>query len=100
MNEMYSVLAENYEKLAAGFRALASEATTTTEPEPASKAEKPAAETEVPALTEADVRAVLQGKMKDHRKEVQALLRKYGPGKLSDVNSEDYAALMADARLL
>ena len=93
MNEVYAVLAENYEKLAAGFRALASGTTATTEPEPAPKAEEP-------ALTIEDVRAVLQEKMKDHRKEVQALLLKYDSGKLSGVKPEDYAALVADARSL
>ena len=93
MNDIYSVLAENYEKLAAGFRALASGTPTATEPEPAPKAEEP-------TLTIEDVRAVLQEKMKDHRKEVQALLLKYDSGKLSGVKPEDYAALVADARAL
>ncbi len=100
MNEVYAVLAENYEKLAAGFRALARETTTATKPEPAPKAKETTAEPEVPALTIEDVRAALQEKMKDHRKEVQALLLKYDSGKLSGVKSEDYAALVADARLL
>lgn len=99
MNEVYAVLAENYEKMAAGFRALAS-GTTTTEPEPAPKAEEPASVPETPALTIEDVRAALQEKMKDHRKEVQALLLKYDSGKLSGVKPEDYAALVADARSL
>ena len=99
MNEVYSVLAENYEKLAAGFRALANETPVPTKLEPEAVSE-PAAEPDVPALTIEDVRAALQEKMKDHRKEVQALLLKYDSGKLSGVKPEDYAALVADARLL
>ena len=98
MNEVYAALAEGYEQLASGFRALAaipaSAVLPATEPE-AAPAQAPA-----PTLTIEDVRAVLQEQMKDHRKEVQALLRKYDSGKLSGVKPEDYAALVADARAL
>ena len=99
MNEVYSVLAENYENLAAGFRALANDTPAPTKPEPEAVSES-TAEPDAPALTIEDVRAALQEKMKDHRKEVQALLLKYDSGKLSGVKPEDYAALIADARLL
>lgn len=99
MNKVYAVLAENYEKLAAGFRALANESPMPTKPEPEAVSE-PAPKAEKPALTIEDVRAALQEKMKDHRKEVQALLLKYDSGKLSGVKPEDYAALVADARSL
>ena len=94
MNEVYAALAEGYKQLTLGFRALAaipaSAILPTAEPEAA-----PA-----PALTIEDVRAVLQEKMKDHRKEVQALLRKHNSGKLSGGKPEDYAALVVDARAL
>lgn len=97
MSNIYSVLAENYEKLAVSLRALANDDTTPAAQEPVPEA---APQEEAPALTIADVRAVLQEKMKDHRKEVHALLLKYDSGKLSGVKPEDYEALVADARAL
>ena len=47
------------------------------------------------------VRAVLAEKSRDGKtREVKALLMKYDAGKLSGVKPEDYAALLAEARVL
>ena len=95
MNEIYKTLAEGYEKLAAGYRALAKD----------QKDEK--VEMAVPAEPEKkeisieEVRAVLAAKTQDgKRREVKELLLKYDSGKLSGVKPENYAALMADAEAL
>lgn len=95
MNEIYKTLAEGYEKLAAGYRALARD----------QKDEK--VEMAVPAEPEKkeisieEVRAVLAVKTQaGKRREVKELLLKYDSGKLSGVKPENYAALMADAEAL
>ena len=95
MNEIYKTLAEGYEKLAAGYRALAKD----------QKDEK--VEMAVPAEPEKkdisieEVRAVLAAKIQaGKRREVKELLLKYDSGKLSGVKPENYAALMADAEAL
>ena len=95
MNEIYKTLAEGYEKLAAGYRALAKD----------QKDEK--VEMAVPAEPEKkeisieEVRAVLAAKTQaGTRREVKELLLKYDSGKLSGVKPENYAALMADAEAL
>lgn len=95
MNEIYKILAEGYEKLAAGYRALAKD----------QKDEK--VEMAVPAEPEKkeisieEVRAVLAAKTQaGKRREVKELLLKYDSGKLSGVKPENYAALMADAEAL
>ena len=95
MNEIYKTLAEGYEKLAAGYRALAKD----------QKDEK--VEMAVPAEPEKkeisieEVRAVLAAKTQaGKRREVKELLLKYDSGKLSGVKTENYAALMADAEAL
>ena len=95
MNEIYMTLAEGYEKLAAGYRALAED----------QKDEK--VEMAVPAKPEKkeisieEVRAVLAAKTQaGKRREVKELLLKYDSGKLSGVNPENYAALLADAEAL
>lgn len=95
MNEIYKTLAEGYEKLAAGYRALAKD----------QKDEK--VEMAVPAEPEKkeisieEVRAVLATKTQaGKRREVKELLLKYDSGKLSGVKPENYAALMADAEAL
>lgn len=95
MNEIYKTLAEGYEKLAAGYRALAKD----------QKEEK--VEMAVPAEPEKkeisieEVRAVLAAKTQaGKRREVKELLLKYDSGKLSGVKPENYAALMADAEAL
>lgn len=96
MNEIYMTLAEGYEKLAAGYRALAKD----------QKKENVAAMTEKAApekkeISIEEVRAVLAAKTQagKHR-EVKELLLKYDSGKLSGVKPENYAALMADAEAL
>ena len=93
MNEIYMTLAEGYEKLAAGYRALAKD----------QKKENVAAMTEQAApekkeISIEEVRAVLAAKTQvGKRREVKELLLKYDSGKLSGVKPENYAALMADA---
>lgn len=98
MNEIYKTLAEGYEKLAAGYRALAKdqkdEKVTMADPVVQTEPEKK------PIAIE-DVRAVLAAKTQaGKRREVKELLLKYDSGKLSGVNPENYAALMADAEAL
>lgn len=95
MNEIYKTLAEGYERLAAGYRALAKD----------QKDEK--VEMAVPAEPEKkeisieEVRAVLAAKTQaGKRREVKELLLKYDSGKLSGVEPENYAALLADAEAL
>lgn len=64
----------------------------TPEPEPALEA-KP--------ITLAEVRAALAQKSVDgHTAEIQALIRKYGADKLSQVDPAHYASLMAEAEAL
>ena len=95
MNEIYKTLAEGYEKLAAGYRALAKD----------QKDEKVEmaipAEPEKKEISIEEVRAVLAAKTQaGKRREVKELLLKYDSGKLSGVKPENYAALMADAEAL
>ena len=96
MNEIYMTLAEGFEKLAAGYRALAKD----------QKKENVDAMTEKAApekkeISIEEVRAVLAAKTQaGKRREVKELLLKYDSGKLSGVKPENYAALMADAEAL
>lgn len=96
MNEIYMTLAEGFEKLAAGYRALAKD----------QKKENVAAMTEKAApekkeISIEEVRAVLAAKTQaGKRREVKELLLKYDSGKLSGVKPENYAALMTDAEAL
>lgn len=107
MNEVFLTIADGFEKLAAGYRALAqAEAPATVTVDKLTKAEatdKPApqAETEEKKITIEEVRAVLAAKSQNgKRKEVKDLLLKYDSGKLSGVKPEDYPALLADAEAL
>ena len=95
MNEIYKILAEGYEKLAAGYRALA-------EDQKDEKVEMAVpAEPEKKEISIEEVRAVLAAKTQaGKRREVKELLLKYDSGKLSGVKPENYAALMADAEAL
>lgn len=95
MNEIYKTLAEGYEKLAAGYRALA-------EDQKDEKVEMAVpAEPEKKKISIEEVRAVLAAKTQaGKRREVKELLLKYDSGKLSGVKPENYAALMADAEAL
>jgi len=98
MSEVYLTLADGFEKLAAGYRALAVQGTGTQ-----SKEEAPAAAPvkESKAVGIEAVRAVLAEKSRDGKtREVKALLMKYDAGKLSGVKPEDYAALLAEAEVL
>lgn len=98
MNEVYLTIADGFEKLAAGYRALADANSAPAESEPASETEVPA---ETPKVTMEDVHDVLVSKLNDgKRKEVKELLLKYDSGKLSGVKESDYPALLADARAL
>lgn len=99
MNEVYLTLAEGYEKLAAGYRALAKDQNAAPESD-MQEAAAPAKE-EPKAITIEEVRALLASKTQaGKRREVKELLLKYDSGKLSGVKPEDYAALMADAEAL
>lgn len=95
MNEIYKILAEGYEKLAAGYRALAKDQND-------KKVEMAVpAEPEKKEISIEEVRAVLAAKTQaGKRREVKELLLKYDSGKLSGVKPENYAALMADAEAL
>ena len=95
MNEIYKILAEGYEKLAAGYRALAKDQND-------KKVEMAVpAEPEKKEISIEEVRAVLAAKTQaGKRREVKELLLKYDSGKLSGVKPENYAALIADAEVL
>lgn len=98
MNEVYLTIADGFEKLAAGYRALADNASAPAVREDAPVAETPA---ETVAVTMEEVRAVLADLSENgKRKEVKELLLKYDSGKLSGVKESDYPALLADARAL
>lgn len=98
MNEIYMTLAEGYEKLAAGYRALAKDQNGPAPADTKMEAPKEEAPKEV---TIDEVRAVLAAKTKaGKRREVKELLMKYDSGKLSGVKPENYPALMADAEAL
>lgn len=93
MNEVYRTIAEGYEKLAAGYRALAGEGETPRVPAPPTEVEK--------ALTIEEVRAVLSRKSDEGKTaQVKALLMKYDAGKLSGVDPAKYAALVKEAEAL
>lgn len=94
MSKVYLTLADGFEKLAAGYRALAEEGTC---PNPVN--ESPTKEE--PSIDIETVRAVLAEKSRDGKtKEIKALLMKYDAGKLSGVNPEDYASLLSEAEAL
>lgn len=98
MNEVYLTIADGFEKLAAGYRALAgsTSASAVGETAPAAKVSE-----EMVEITIEEVRAVLAAKSEaGKRKEVKDLLLKYDSGKLSGVKKSDYPALMADAEAL
>lgn len=96
MREIYLTLAEGFEKIAAGYRALAGSN------EGQASAQPPLAESkEEHQITIEAVRSVLAEKSKEGKtSEVKALLMKYAAGKLSGVKPEDYTALLAEAKVL
>ena len=98
MSDVYLTIADGFEKLAAGYKALAAQGTTDQ-----SKEEVPAAAPvkESKAIGIEAVRAVLAEKSRDGKtSKIKALLLKYDAGKLSGVKPEDYAALLAEAEVL
>ena len=107
MKDVFLTIADGFEKLAAGYRALAQAeapaAVTEDKPTKVDATDKTAlkAEAEVKKITIEEVRAVLADKSQNgKRKEVKDLLLKYDSGKLSGVKPEDYPALLADAEAL
>lgn len=107
MKDVFLTIADGFEKLAAGYRALAqAEAPATATEDKPTKADAtdkpvPQAEAQEKKITIEEVRAVLAAKSQDgKRKEVKDLLLKYDSGKLSGVKPEDYPALLADAEAL
>ena len=105
MNELFLKIADGFEILAAGYRALAQDSKASSvvpaTDTPAAPIEQEAPKEEKPTVTMEQVRAVLAQKSKDGKKvQVKALLLKYDSGKLSGVKSEDYPALLAEAEVL
>lgn len=101
MEQNYLQLATAYENLAAVYRSMASAGTAS--PQKMDEPEAPAVKEpeKKKEITIEEVRAVLSAKMEaGKRKEVKALLMKYDSGKLSGVNPDDYAALLAEAEAL
>lgn len=93
MNEIYRTISEGYEKLAAGYRALAEQG------KDCEDAPKPA-EPEQTVTIEV-VRAAMSAKSDEGKTaQVKALLMKYDAGKLSGVNPKDYAALLCEVEAL
>ena len=91
MSDVYLSLADGFEKLAAGYRALANQGDNT----------PPPAEPEARNVSIAEVRAVLGKKSEEGKtREIKALLMKYDAGKLSGVKPEDYSALIKEAEAL
>lgn len=81
MSELHLVLAEELEKLAIGYRALAKR------------------ETNLENINIQDISTILNEKMnKGQIVEIKALLNKYGAEKLAEVQIEDYAAIFKEAK--
>ena len=98
MSDVYLTLADGFEKLAAGYRALAAQ-DVGVQPKEEVSATAPVKASKAVAIE--TVRAVLAEKSRDGKtREVKALLMKYDAGKLSGVKPEDYAALLAEAEVL
>lgn len=90
MNEIYTSLADVFEKLAYEYRRLVT-----------MDASGPEPNEEEPKVTIEDVRAILAVKSQDGKTaKVKELLMKYDAGRLSNVKPEDYAALLHDAEAL
>lgn len=83
MSELHLVLAEELEKLAAGYRALAKR------------------ETNPENINIQDISIILNEKMsKGQISEIKALLKKYGAEKLAEVRLEDYGAIFEEAKTI
>jgi translation initiation factor 2 beta subunit (eIF-2beta)/eIF-5 len=83
VSELHLALAEELEKLAAGYRALAKR------------------EVNLENINIQDISIILNEKMsKGQISEIKALLKKYGAEKLAEVRLEDYAAIFKEAKKL
>ncbi|MBV1817138.1 hypothetical protein HF847_00185 [Clostridium cochlearium] len=83
MSELHLALAEELEKLAAGYRAVAKR------------------ETNLENINIRDISIILNEKMnKGQMAEIKALLKKYGAEKLAEVRIEDYVAIFKEAKRL
>lgn len=83
MSDMHLALAEELEKLAAGYRALAKR------------------QTNLEKINIQDISIILTEKMsKGKISEIKALLKKYGSEKLMEVRLEDYAEIFKEAKEL
>lgn len=104
MNDIFLKIADGFESLAAGYRALAQDGNASVVPAMdtlTAPTEQEAPKEEKPTVTMEQVRAVLAQKSKDGKKaQIKALLLKYDSGKLSGVKPEDYPALLAEAEVL
>jgi hypothetical protein len=90
--EDVQALADSLQELAVAMK--------TNEPEPQVETPEPTMETksEVKQPTLEEVRGLLARKSQEGKStEVKALIEKYGASRLSDVPTENYAALVADA---
>ncbi|WP_010651615.1 hypothetical protein [Oceanobacillus massiliensis] len=98
MSDIYLTLADGFEKLAAGYRALATESASVGQVPELKVATE---EKQEPQITIEEVRAVLAAKSQEGKtREVKALLMKYDAGKLSSIKPEDYASLLKEAEVL
>lgn len=94
-------VAEAMTVLAESIKDLASTMSETAPTEPVKKVPKEKQKTDTKPITMEEVRAVLAEKSRNGQAEgVRELLQRYGCSKLSDINPDDYAALMADAEVL
>lgn len=97
MSEIYLTLADVFEKLAAGYRTLAANSADGQIVEQPTVVE-PKQESSISIET---VRAVLAEKSQEGKtRKVKDLLMKYDAGKLSGVKTEDYVALLKEAKVL
>ncbi len=98
MSDVYLTLADGFEKLAAGYKALAAQGTSA---QPKEEVPTAAPVKESKAIGIEAVRAVLAEKSRDGKTaKIKALLLKYDAGRLSGVKPEDYVALLAEAEAL
>ncbi len=98
-NKLFLQVVEDVQALADSLQELAV-AMQTYQAEPQVEAPEPPVETkpEVKQPTLEEVRGLLARKSKEGKSsEVKALIEKYGDTRLSDVPTENYAALVADA---
>lgn len=102
MNNIYLTLAEEFERIAAGYRMLATNSDKEQDvPEQAPVAETPETKTEKPSVSLEKVRAVLADKSRAGKTaEVRALLIKFGAEKLSAIEPDQYPALLQAAEKL